>query len=248
MNRSKGIFSSIEADESGGEARKVYWTVRELADGDFRVQPLSRNFVPAGPSRVVKRAAFLAGFEAEPEFYVESVAHKRQEADDILGLGSYDDPRALPLAGVDLAAAQRINEENVRASFDAALMLLEAGHEAKARAVFERILNLSAPFDPEHKHLFNALGIRLRKAGLYDLALRCYERAADLAPDDDHLLFNMGRALYEKGEPAMARARLEKSLLLNPDLSASRRFVRFIAARAARAAARARVYRRPSRD
>ncbi len=248
----RGIFStkSVSTDESGAEIqRKVYWLVREQADGTFRVQPLSRNFVPTGEAKTVSREGFLDRFEPEPEFYLESVARKKREADDILGLEGPSDESGLPLAGLDLAAAQKANEENVRANFSLGLMLLSKDRAGKAQDVFERILRLSGPFDAEHKHLFNSMGIRLRKARLYDTALKFYERAVSLAPDDENIYHNMARALFEKGEMKMAMDRLRKSLDLNPELRESRRFVGYLRRRYLGAGkTRPHVYRKPFED
>jgi len=248
----RGIFStkSVSTDESGAEVqRKVYWLVREQADGTFRVQPLSKNFVPTGEAKSVTRDGFLDRFEPEPEFYIESISRKKRSADDILGLEGPLDEAGLPLAGLDLAAAQKVNEENVRANFNLGLMLMSQDRQGKALDIFERILRLSGPFDADHKHLFNSLGIRLRKARLFDAALKFYERAATLAPDDENIYHNMARALFEKGEMKMAMDRLKKSLDLNPELRESRQFVRFLRRRyLGPSRGKAHVYRKPFED
>lgn len=252
MDVIRGIFStkSVSTDESGAEVqRKVYWLVREQADGTFRVQPLSKSFVPTGEAKSVTRDGFLDRFEPEPEFYIESVSRKKRGADDVLGLEGPVDDAGLPLAGLDLAAAQKANEENVRANFNLGLMLLTQNRAGKAQDIFDRILRLSGPFDGEHKHLFNSMGIRLRKARLYDAALKFYERAVSLAPDDENIYHNMARALFEKGEMKMAMDRLKKSLDLNPGLRESRQFVRYLRRRyLGPAKGKAHVYRKPFED
>ena len=97
--------------------------------------------------------------------------------------------------------------------------------------------------------LFNSLGIRLRKARLFDAALKFYERAATLAPDDENIYHNMARALFEKGEMKMAMDRLKKSLDLNPELRESRQFVRFLRRRyLGPSRGKAHVYRKPFED
>lgn len=249
MDVIRGIFStrSVSTDESGAEVqRKVYWLVREQADGTFRAQPLSKNFVPTGEAKSISRDGFLDRFEPEPEFYIESVAHKKREADDILGLEGVGGGSGLPLAGLDLASAQKVNEENIRSNFNLGILLLSQGRTGKAQDIFDRILRLSAPFDVEHKHLFNSLGIRLRKAGQHDAALKFYERAAALAPEDENIYHNMARALFEKGEMKMAMERLKKSLDLNPALRESRLFVRYLRRRyLGPSREKAHVYRKP---
>jgi len=249
MDVIRGVFSTTADNGSGKKpGKKTYWLVREQPDGTFAAQAMNRNFVPMGENRTVAREEFLARFEPEPEFYVKSVAQKKLELDDILGLGVGGEQN-LPLAGMDFGQAQRINEENITANFNQGMLFLDAGNAGKAQDVFQRILDLTAPFEVQHKHLFNSLGIRLRKRNLFDLALRYYDRAANLAPDDENIHHNMARALFEKGEIKMAMDRLMKSLEINPSQHESKRFVRFLKNRyLGPSTAKVRVFRKPFED
>ena len=90
---------------------------------------------------------------------------------------------------------------------------------------------LDAAFLPEHKHLFNEFGIKMRKLGMYDEAMRYYMRAYRLCKTDEHLLYNMARTLYEKGRIKSSRALLGKAMRLNPQFPEGRAFLDFLDAR-----------------
>jgi len=81
----------------------------------------------------------------------------------------------------------------------------------------------------------NARGIRLRKENDPDGALEHYLVAHRASPQDEHLLFNMARAHFEKGETDACRDLLGKSLALRPDFREARAFLRWLDARAVRA-------------
>jgi tetratricopeptide (TPR) repeat protein len=62
----------------------------------------------------------------------------------------------------------------------------------KVKELFVEILKL----DEEAANPFNALGVKLRKAGDYDGAISAYQQAIELTPEDENVYFNMSKALY----------------------------------------------------
>jgi len=119
-------------------------------------------------------------------------------------------------------------EKSARAGFFSGLALLRKGKVASARKLFEYLATAEADFVPRHKHMFNEFGISLRKTKLSDVAVKHYERALELAPDEENLHFNLARAHYEQGRLDEAASCLEKSLELNPSLEEARRFLSYI--------------------
>lgn len=216
VQTNKGIFSAKVRGESGTSV-KTYFSAAELPDGRMEVQKLSNTLVPVGKAHVISREDFSVKFEPEPEFFVQSLEGKESDADTYLAL-----------AMTRGESAQDVNESNILASFKHGMALLEQGQKDKAAKVFERILHMEAPFQPEHKHLFNTCGINLRKNGQSGRALDFYRRAAKLVNDDENLFHNMARACFDKGDVASARIFLRKSLDINPDLDASKKFMRFL--------------------
>lgn len=105
---------------------------------------------------------------------------------------------------------------------------LHQGRLEQAMNVYRRILKLDGPFEPLHKFVLNDCGIDMRRVGRYDVALDFYRRAMEVEDNDENLYHNTARAFYEKGELEHARRYLILSLAINPELTASSRFLRHI--------------------
>jgi tetratricopeptide (TPR) repeat protein len=233
--RIKGVFSTQTVARVGTGTtqrktiQKTYWDAEELESGEISVQPLNRNYVPSGPRRSVAREDFLTKFNPEPEFYVSTVYPAMKELDGAIVRGEKHRERgAAYSAEFEFKRAMDIDEENVRANFGLGLTYLDRGDQAKANDIFERLVDLDAAFDAEHKHLFNDFGINMRKNRMYDQALKYYLRAEQLVQNDEHLYHNIARCYFEKGNIEGCRKYLLKSLELNPGLEASLKFWAFL--------------------
>lgn len=75
--------------------------------------------------------------------------------------------------------------------------------------------------DKSHLHVFNRLGILLRKNGKWKEALAEYRKALAVDPQCDGLLYNMALAHQEGEEYPQALDCARKALALNPDLAAA---------------------------
>lgn len=84
--------------------------------------------------------------------------------------------------------------------------------------MFNRLISLPGAFGRDHKHMFNEFGIKLRRSGLLDEALRFYAIAFKISNNDDHLLYNIARTLFDKGDYTRCLSYLEHTLKLNPKL------------------------------
>lgn len=102
------------------------------------------------------------------------------------------------------------------------------GKYDKACDIFKRLVGLEATFAAEHKHLFNEFGISLRKAKLVDQAVNYYERALELAEEDEHLHYNVARAHFERGDDKECREHLNKALDINDQFDEGLRFMEFL--------------------
>lgn len=119
-------------------------------------------------------------------------------------------------------------EREVRSTFGLALSHLKRGNTDRARELFEKVAETEAPFETEHKHMFNEFGINLRKSSLPDVALKHYLRALQLSPNDENLHHNLARVYWELGDMENCERELRKSLELNPHLGYSARFLRYL--------------------
>jgi tetratricopeptide (TPR) repeat protein len=228
----RGVFSSQEIKKIGTGTtvrkaiQKTFWFCEEKDDGSLEVQPLNPNFIPSGPKKNVDREYFLTHFAPEPEMYLQSVYPKMREINKVIARAErYRANSELYSAEVEYNSALKVDDENVRANFGLGITYLERGENDKAQNVFTRLVKLEAAFEEEHKHLFNEFGIKLRKNGMTDQAVAYYERALELAGQDENLLYNLARAWLEKKDTANCLDFLFKSLAINPHLEPAVKFL-----------------------
>ena len=231
----KGVFSTQSVSKVGTGTtqrrtiQKMYWSGEELEDGRIQVQPLNRNYVPSGPKQTIEREEFLAKYNPEPEFYMNTVYPAMKELNDTIVRGEKLRERGSAYsAEFEFKQATSVDEGNVRANFGLGLTYLDRGDQAKANDIFERIVGLDAAFEEEHKHLFNDFGINMRKNKMYDQALEYYLRAEELVTNDEHLLHNIARCYWEKGNAEGCKKYLRKSLQVNPNLKESKMFWEYL--------------------
>ncbi len=234
-DRIKGIFSTqaIQKVGTGTTTRrtiqKMYWFVEEDAEHSLEIQPLNKNYVPSGPKRRIGLEELLEKFSPEPEFYISTVYPRLRELNMVIQKGErHREKGEIFSAELEFGQALAVDEENIRANFGLGLTYLDRGEANKADDIFQRLVRLDAAFEKEHKHLFNEFGMNLRKNKMLDQALTYYQRAETLAVRDDHLMFNIARAFFDKKDYARTVEYLRKALELNPEHAESRRFVAFL--------------------
>ena len=219
----KGVFSSqqLSVVGFGTTKRKVRQTLyvyaEEQADGTFRVRLLNKHYVPSGKARVVTREELLKEFLPEPDLYLNKVAPQMRQVRDSVDLADkHRVEGALMSAEFEYKNALRVDEEHIRATFGLGLTYLDRGEVNNANLVFRRLLTLDTAFGPEHKHLFNEFGIKMRKHRMYPQALRYYFKAFRLTREDEHLLYNISRTYYERDKLRLAQKFLDMALIRVP--------------------------------
>jgi tetratricopeptide (TPR) repeat protein len=220
-----GVFSerSNKIVGFGGTKKKekmtTYWYVERDEEGETFIQPLNANHVPTGKKRRIACEEVLRKFHPEPGVYTSKVLPQLREMEAGVNRGDRHRKKGeLYSAEFEYDTTLRVDEDHIRANFGLGLTYLERGETKKASVTFNKIVTLEDAFEAEHKHLFNDFGIKLRENGMYDEALQYYTRALDLCGWDDHLLFNISRAHYEKNNLNKSYAFLLKTLKANPDL------------------------------
>jgi tetratricopeptide (TPR) repeat protein len=108
------------------------------------------------------------------------------------------------------------------------ISLLALGKTQKAQYVFNDLIKLNEAFQEQHKHLFNELGISLRRRGLIEETLRYYFKAQEMSPEDENLQFNIARAYFEGDDLDNAITHLLNALEINCSLESALKFARFI--------------------
>jgi len=242
--RLRGVFSTESSHYLGfgGSRRRVsqqiFVMAEEQEDGDFSIQRLNRNFLPSGPIKSLKREELLRQYIPEPSIYMNKVVPIMRRMEETVERGDRHRERSeLFSAEFEYQTALELDEDHVRATFGLGLTYLERHEVENAERVFRKLVRLEAAFQTEHKHLFNEFGIQMRKRGMYSQAMKYYARAYQLSKDDEHLIYNMARTLFEKGNPKVSRRFLEKALRMNPDFEECRQFLEYLDARDRKGAA-----------
>ncbi|MFW5993110.1 MAG: tetratricopeptide repeat protein [Desulfohalobiaceae bacterium] len=81
--------------------------------------------------------------------------------------------------------------------------------------------------DPDSVHVFNKLGIALRKAQKFELAEKSYLEALKKGPDDAYLLFNLGRVYIDWNKWKKAEQASQKALQVDPEFKEARQMQAF---------------------
>lgn len=206
-----GIGGSAQAT-----ARSVYFYAQREKGGEVFIQPLGGNLCPAGERRAIPLGELIENYHPEPLFYYNRVKPVMDgvQADLEKGEKNLDAGRA-DLAEKCFKRALEVDSDNVRGIFGLGTAYLEAGKTEEAEELLGRIMNLEMAFAPEHAHLFNQFGIKMRKAGMLRQALEYYGKAAALNERDEHLHFNICRIHYEMDDLDASFDCLTKALDLN---------------------------------
>ncbi len=199
----------------------IYYYVQERERDVLEVQTLAADNTFFGERLTISRDELLEDYLPEPQRsldFARQMAAKEQTVRKAVARGDKFYRRGQTYsAEYEYDKALSLDEINVRANFGIGLCYIARGDQNKARIVFERLVQIDAVFEDEHKHLFNEFGISLRKAAMHAEALAYYARAVELCPHDENLHHNMARAAYEMGDATLAEEHLSSCLKLNPD-------------------------------
>ncbi len=102
--------------------------------------------------------------------------------------------------------------------------LLEADLGAEAEMFITRGLSNV----PEEVILQNRLGIAFRIQGKYKEAIENYRSALKKTPDDENLLYNLGRAYHDNGQKEKAVLVMKQAARINPDFAAAKMYLKMV--------------------
>ena len=91
---------------------------------------------------------------------------------------------------------------------------LAAGHDDKAAEAFRGSLTIT-----EDINVYNRLGIALRRKNRFKEAIQEYRKALAVAPNDEVLYYNIGKALLEDQQREAAIIAFRKALQLDPEFT-----------------------------
>lgn len=229
------VFSSAEMIKVGtgtttrSHRTRLYWYVEEVDDKTFSVRQINTNNVPAGEEKIVSLDELLEKYAPEVGYFEDKTLPAMRCLDDHIALGeSLREEERYYSAEHCFANALGMEENNIRALFNLGLIYLASQNIERARDMMQEILKIKAAFKGKNQHLFNEFGIALRKSGLYDESVEYYGRAAEFAPEDENLFYNLARANFERGHWEQCVDALVRSWTLNPKLSATQGLVNLV--------------------
>lgn len=94
-----------------------------------------------------------------------------------------------------------------------------------AEAAYRR----AAAIDPDTVHIINRLAMSLRKEGQLAEAIKLYQRAIKLSPDDEGLYYNTARVLFEMEKFDLAAKVLKIAIGKNPKFEPGLKMLDFLA-------------------
>lgn len=228
----KGVFSTtVMATIGFGHTKRkkeqqVMVFADEQEDGTISLQTINSQYVPTGEVKYISKEELLKGYVPEPQIYMAKVYPAiREITRTVAKADKHYKHGQLFSAEYEYKNALRIDEENIRATFGLGLTYLDRGEKDRGDMVFRRLVKLDGAFEKRHKHLFNDFGIKLRKNGMFTQALKFYARAYKFGKDDEHLLYNMARTLFDKGSYETCLTFAKKALQIKPDFDLAQQLV-----------------------
>ncbi|EFI35865.1 Tetratricopeptide TPR_2 repeat protein [Desulfonatronospira thiodismutans ASO3-1] len=81
--------------------------------------------------------------------------------------------------------------------------------------------------NPRSVHIYNRLGMALRKLGRFEDSEKAYSQALKITPQDEYLHFNMGRLYMDMQQWNKALHSAYKALEINPDFEQARKMLHY---------------------
>lgn len=169
---------------------------------------------------------FFSCFEHECQFFPrvskeegKERAKKHAESGDRL-----KEQNEMKQAEMEYGNALKFDEKSARANYGLAKVLIETGRKDDGKIRLKKLAQMDNVFEKENKHLFNEIGIDLRKQKLYDEALDYYNKAISIDPDDEALHYNLARLHKDCNKYQEAMNVIKKALKIKPDFEEGKEF------------------------
>lgn len=129
-------------------------------------------------------------------------------------------------ATFEFGQALKVDKQNLKAHFGKGKAHISLGETDKAKEHFDEMAKNNDLYTEEHKHIFNELGITLRRNGMFEEAVGNYNKALGIDTNDEALYFNMARAYKEWGKTPEAITNIQKAIKLNPKFAEALDFLK----------------------
>ena len=212
------------AGTSASSSHALHYFAKENSKGDIDLYFLKpdgshTNFV----AQTVPKADFLEKYgdcsKHECQFKKKTSEQKKAEkiATQIKVAQEHLKKEEFNAATYEFGKVLKEDEKNLEAHLGKGKAHMALGQTEEAKKHFDAMAEGSDLFDRKNLNLFNELGIELRKNGMIDEAVRNYEKALEIDPQDEALYFNIARAFKEGNMKSKALANINKALELKND-------------------------------
>jgi tetratricopeptide (TPR) repeat protein len=204
-----------------------YYQVDETGDQDrVALRLLNINDQPFGEAELISLERLDQEYTACPDYFQKKKSGPEVIVERHVRCGEeHFEKREYHSAEFEFNKALSLNQNDLRANLGKGKTLFAQGDKEEAKKVFERLARIEDLYEKENKHIFNEFGIELRKRNLLEEAIANYGKALALDPGDAIILYNLGRAFFEKGEAEEAAVRLRQALTFRPDFPEAREFM-----------------------
>jgi tetratricopeptide (TPR) repeat protein len=203
---------------SSSTVSEIYWRAKLDPDGSIRMIMLDMEGNSTGVTEVVTQRAFNKRFLHQPG-YEELLSNPAaaKTASILTTADKHFAKKEYNSAEYEYKKALDVTPESGAALSGLVRIYLAKGDNEQARALFSRLKESCPMGQPEQKHDGNDLAMQLRKAGLIREAVEQYSQILNLTHDDEHLWFNLGRAVDEQGNSELAARLMTKALEVNAE-------------------------------
>jgi tetratricopeptide (TPR) repeat protein len=208
-----------------------YYEAAEIDETSVQLRLLDIQDQPMGKPIVISREVLGGEYVHCPEYFKNKKDPKRLKAEEHVAQGDqYLQKKKLLSAEFEYGQALAIDGDHLKANLGMGRSLSAQGKEAQAKEYFTKLSSIDDLYEGENKHIFNELGIELRKKGMFDEAIANYQKSIAIDPEDPILYYNLARVYYEKGEIELSREQMQKALHVKSDFKEAEEFIQSIAA------------------
>ncbi len=205
-----------------------YFEVTEVGEDRVKLFLLDIEDQPIGQPMVIPKEK-LKEYIYCPDYFQHKKKPSNLVADMHVQRGDEHFAQAKLLsAEYEYRQALKVKANHLRGNLGMGQTLFALGEKEKAREYFVKLSSLEELFDKDNKHIFNEVGIALRKRGLVQEAVANYAKAIAIDPKDWVLYYNLARAHYEIGEKAKALKQLKVALQIKPDFTEAENLLKSI--------------------
>ncbi len=202
-----------------------YFQVIEVDENHVEIYLLDCFDQPVGKGTLISKEE-LKEYIPCPDYFKGKKSPKEIQIEKHVQAGNlHYEKREFFSAEYEYNQALAMNQEHLQANLGKGKSLFARGEKEAAKEIFSKLSRSIILYQKENKHVFNELGIELRKRRMFEEAISNYLRAISIDPQDEVLYYNLGRAFYEKGAREEAMGYLRHALGLKANFKEAEEFL-----------------------